>query len=114
MAAFFRIVYTIRSRTWLAHTDGQSPILAGAMVGGPNGKGDSGTPGGVMACPSNGEDAFSKFNGNGAIHKDNVKFYSTVEPAIDFTSASLLMFCVEGCRHAVGCHPRGLRRKAVI
>ena len=72
--------------------DGQSPILAGAMVGGPNGKGDSGTPGGVMACPSDEEDAFSKFNGNGAIYKDNVKFYSTVEPAIDFTSASLLMF----------------------
>jgi len=62
------------------------------MVAGPNGKGDSGTPGGVTACPSNGEDVFSKFNGNGAIYKDNVKFYSTVEPAIDFTSASLLMF----------------------
>jgi hypothetical protein len=45
-----------------------------------------------MACPPNGEDVFSKFNGNGAIYKDNVKFYSTVEPAIDFTSASLLMF----------------------
>jgi endoglucanase len=72
--------------------DGQSPILAGAMVSGPNGKGDSGAPGSVMVCPSNGDDLFSKFNGNGSMYKDNVKFYSTVEPAIDYTAASLLMF----------------------
>jgi endoglucanase len=72
--------------------DGQPPILAGAMVGGPNGQGESGSPGGVMACPPNGEDLFSKFNGNGSLYKDSVRFYSTVEPAIDYTSASLLMF----------------------
>jgi endoglucanase len=46
----------------------------------------------VMVCPSNGDDLFSKFNGNGSMYKDNVKFYSTVEPAIDYTAASLLMF----------------------
>jgi endoglucanase len=78
--------------------DGQPPILAGAMVGGPNGKGESGTPGGVMACPPNGEDLFSRFNGNGSLYKDSVRFYSTVEPAIDYTSASLLMFAWRAAR----------------
>jgi len=45
----------------------------------------------VKACPQNGEDSFSQFNGNGAVYKDNVEFYSTVEPAIDLTAPSFLM-----------------------
>lgn len=36
--------------------------------------------------------AFSKFDGNGLHYEDSVKSYSTVEPAIDYTSSSLLMF----------------------
>ena len=72
--------------------DGQPPILAGAMVGGPNGELESGAPSGILPCPSNGADAFSKFDGNGVHYRDGVKSFSTVEPAIDYTSSSLLMF----------------------
>jgi endoglucanase len=72
--------------------DGQPPILAGGMVGGPNGELESGAPAGVLPCPSHEADMFSKFNGNGVRYKDSAKFYSTVEPAIDYTSSSLLMF----------------------
>ena len=69
--------------------DGRPPILAGAMVAGPNGDLESGAPGGVLPCSSEG---FSTFDGNGVRYRDSTKFYSTVEPAIDFTSSSLLMF----------------------
>jgi endoglucanase len=72
--------------------DGQPPILAGALVGGPSESGESGAPRGARSCPSDGEDLFSKFNGNGAVYKDSVKFYSTIEPAIDLTAPSFLMF----------------------
>jgi endoglucanase len=72
--------------------DGRPPILAGAMVGGPNGELESGAPRGVTPCPSHEADAFSDFDGNGVHYKDSAKFYSTVEPAIDYTSSSLLMF----------------------
>ena len=72
--------------------DGRSPILAGAMVAGPNGELESGAPHGVSPCSSHEPEAFSEFDGNGVHYKDSVKFYSTVEPAIDFTSSSLLMF----------------------
>jgi endoglucanase len=68
-----------------------TPVLAGAMVEGPIEKPDSGAPRGAKACPKNGEDAFSQFNGNGAVYKDNVEFYATVEPAIDLTAPSFLM-----------------------
>jgi endoglucanase len=72
--------------------DPPMPVLAGAVVEGPIEKADSGAPRGVKACPQNGEDSFSQFNGNGAMYKDNVAFYSTVEPAIDLTAPSFLMF----------------------
>jgi len=62
------------------------------MVEGPIEKAESGAPRGVKACPQNGEDTFSQFNGNGAVYKDNVEFYSTVEPAIDLTAPSFLIF----------------------
>jgi len=68
-----------------------TPILAGAVVEGPIEKADSGAPRGVKACPQNSADSFSQFNGNGAVYKDNVEFYSTVEPAIDLTAPSFLM-----------------------
>jgi hypothetical protein len=69
-----------------------TPVLAGALVEGPIEKADSGAPRGVRACPPNGEDTFSQFNGNGAMYKDNVEFYSTIEPALDLTAPSFLMF----------------------
>jgi endoglucanase len=72
--------------------DGQPPILAGAMVAGPTGNLESGAPGGVKPCSYHETDAFPKFDGNGVRYRDSPKFYSTIEPAIDFTSSSLLMF----------------------
>lgn len=70
---------------------GQPPILAGALVEGPVQEAESGAPRGVATCPPNGEDLFSRFNGNGAMYRDNAKYYSTVEPAIDLTAPSFLM-----------------------
>jgi endoglucanase len=68
------------------------PILAGAVVEGPIAKPDSGAPRGAKACPANGDDSFARFNGNGAVYKDNVAFYATNEPALDLTAPSFLMF----------------------
>jgi endoglucanase len=72
--------------------DGRPPILAGAMVPGPNADLESGAPGGVLSCASHEADEFSMFDGDGIRYRDGSKFYSTVEPAIDYTSSSLLMF----------------------
>ena len=69
-----------------------TPVLSGALVEGPIEKPESGAPKGAKACPANGEDSFAQFNGNHAVYKDNVEFYSTIEPAIDLTAPSFLMF----------------------
>ena len=45
-----------------------------------------------MTCPPNGVDVFAQFNGNKAVHQDNVQSGSTVEPAIDLTASSPLAF----------------------
>jgi endoglucanase len=81
------------------------PILAGAVVEGPIGKLHSGAPRGVKACPQNGEDWFSQFDGNGAVYKDNVEFYSTAEPAIDLTAPSFLMFASRMAREPADLQP---------
>jgi endoglucanase len=70
---------------------GQPPILAGALVEGPVRQAEFGAPKGVATCPPDGEDRFSRFNGDGAMYRDNVEYYSTVEPAIDLTAPSFLM-----------------------
>jgi len=72
--------------------DGHSPILAGAVVEGPIRKAESGAPHDVVACPRKEEDVYSQFNIREAMYRDNVKFYSTNEPAIDLTAPSFLMF----------------------
>jgi endoglucanase len=71
------------------------PFLLGAAVEGPNSAASSGTLTGMVACPPNGVDQFKAFNGNGAVYKDNVQSYSTVEPAIDLTASSFLGFAWE-------------------
>jgi endoglucanase len=68
------------------------PFLLGAAVEGPNSASSKGALTGMVACPPNGVDQFAAFNGNGAVYKDNVQSYSTVEPAIDLTSSSFLAF----------------------
>jgi endoglucanase len=73
-------------------TNGTPPILAGAVVEGPNSFAATGALSGMVACPPGGGDVFAPFNGNGAVYKDNVQSYSTVEPAIDLTASSFLAF----------------------
>jgi len=68
------------------------PFLLGAAVEGPNSAASKGLLTGMVACPPNGIDQFAAFDGNGAVYKDNVQSYSTVEPAIDLTSSSFLAF----------------------
>jgi endoglucanase len=68
------------------------PFLKGAVVEGPNSAAAKGSLTNMVACPPNGVDTFSQFNGNGAVYKDNVQSYSTVEPAIDLTASSFLAF----------------------
>jgi endoglucanase len=46
----------------------------------------------MQQCPAGGGDIYKKFNGNGAVYKDNVQSYSTDEPAIDLTASSFLMY----------------------
>jgi endoglucanase len=71
------------------------PFLYGAAVEGPNSSATSGTLTNMVACPPNGVDQFKAFNRNGAVYKDNVQSYSTVEPAIDLSASSFLGFAWE-------------------
>src|SRR3989475_2468399 len=72
--------------------DGTSPVLKGAAVGGPNSISTKGLLSGMRTCPADGVDGFSQFNGDGAVFKDDVQSYSTVEPALDLTAAAFLSF----------------------
>ncbi len=72
--------------------DGSEPRLNGALVEGPNSSGSSGTLDGMRACPTAEGDMYRKFDGNHSVFVDNVESYATVEPAIDLTAASFLMF----------------------
>jgi endoglucanase len=72
--------------------NGEPPRLNGALVEGPNTFAARGFLTGMRVCPPGGTDPFAPFNGNGAVYRDFMESYSTVEPAIDLTAASLLMF----------------------
>ena len=72
--------------------NGQPPILAGALVEGPNSFAATGFLDGMRKCPPNGGDVYRQFDASGALFKDDQESYSTVEPAIDLTAASFLMF----------------------
>ena len=76
----------------LGSLDGTSPVLKGAAVEGPNSIATKGLLSGMRTCPADGVDVFAQFNGNGAVFKDNLQSYSTVEPAIDLTASSFLAF----------------------
>jgi endoglucanase len=76
----------------LGSLDGTPPILSGALVEGPNSFAATGFLDGMRKCPPAGGDVFKKFNAGGAIYKDDQQSFSTVEPAIDLTAASFLMF----------------------
>jgi endoglucanase len=84
--------------------NGEPPVLKGAVVEGPNSAASSGFVTHMVACPPGGGDVYRKFNGNGAVYKDNMQSYSTDEPAIDLTATSFLMYAWEMARS-----PKGIR-----
>jgi endoglucanase len=69
--------------------DGSAPVLAGAVVEGPNEAASAGVLEGMRPCPGDGLDRFAAFNGQ-AVFKDDVQSFATVEPAIDLTASSPL------------------------
>jgi endoglucanase len=71
--------------------DGTPPLLAGALVEGPNSFAATGRLDGMRKCPPDGGNAFKKFDAGGAVYKDDQQSFSTVEPAIDLTAPSFLM-----------------------
>jgi hypothetical protein len=71
--------------------DGSAPVLAGAVVEGPNGTLYRGSLQNMRACPTDGVDVFAPFNST-AKFKDDVESFSTTEPAIDLTATSPLAF----------------------
>jgi endoglucanase len=72
--------------------NGQPPILSGALVEGPNSFAATGFLTGMRKCPPTGGNVFAKFNAKGAVYKDQQLSFSTVEPSIDLTAPSFLMF----------------------
>ena len=64
---------------------GAPPILAGALVEGPNSVAVPGFVDGMRLCPP----PFREFNGT--IFKDDQQSYRAVEPAIALTAASFLV-----------------------
>lgn len=72
--------------------DGRFPRLNGALVEGPNSFAATGFLDGMRKCPPGASDLYKRFNGNGAIYRDDQESFSTVEPAIDLTATSFLMF----------------------
>lgn len=72
--------------------DGMAPVLAGAVVEGPAEEASKGRLPGMRTCPPHGGNPFARFDGAGAVYRDDVQSYTTDEPAIDLTASSLLAF----------------------
>ncbi len=72
--------------------DGTPPVLAGAVVEGPNSFAATGLVDGMRPCPPTGGDRFAVYNSAAAVYQDNVQSWSTVEPALDLTVSSPLAF----------------------
>jgi endoglucanase len=74
--------------------NGAPPVLAGAVVEGPNSFAATGIVTNMRLCVANalGGVPYHLFNGHKAVFADNVQSWSTVEPAIDLTALSPLAF----------------------
>jgi endoglucanase len=84
--------------------NGEPPVLSGAVVEGPTSAASSGLVEHMLVCPPTGGDVYRKFNGNGAVYKDNVQSFTTNEPAIDLTATSFLMYAwrIAGAPRRIG------------
>jgi hypothetical protein len=73
------------------HLDGTLPLRLGATVDGPaSSLSGSGTVSGMNICPS--ANPFATFNGQGAQYIDNVAYWMTVEPSLDYTVPTALLW----------------------
>ena len=74
--------------------NGKPPVLAGAVVEGPNSFAAVGSVPNMRPCSRNapGNVPYKVFRGHKAVFRDNVQSYSTVEPAIDLTALSPMAF----------------------
>jgi endoglucanase len=74
--------------------DGRPPVLAGAVVEGPNSYAATGRVPNMRTCVAHapGGVPYSAFDGHKATFRDNMQSFSTVEPAIDLTALSPLAF----------------------
>ncbi|HET7018889.1 MAG TPA: glycoside hydrolase family 9 protein [Streptosporangiaceae bacterium] len=74
--------------------NGSPPILAGAVVEGPNSFSATGWVPNMRSCRTNatGNVPYRAYDGHGAVFADNVQSYDTVEPAIDLTAMSPMAF----------------------
>jgi endoglucanase len=72
--------------------DGTAPVLAGAVVEGPSNEASSGEVEGMRPCGEGPGHEFARFDGSGAVFKDEVQSFTTVEPAIDLSASSMLAF----------------------
>jgi len=70
---------------------GSAALLSGVVVEGPASHGRAAEESG-MKSPHRTADQFAAFNRRGAVFVDKVQSYNTVEPAIDLTARSFLMF----------------------
>jgi endoglucanase len=85
---------------------GRPPVLAGAVVEGPDSFAATGSVSGMRACQAGapGGVPYRDFDGHGAVFADNQQSYSTTEPAIDLTALSPLAFAWRQAA-ATGVHP---------
>ncbi len=89
----------------LAGSDnGKAPVLAGAVVEGPNSFSSTGWVTHMKACRTNapGNVPYRAFDGRNSVFADNVQSFDTVEPAIDLTALSPLAFAWQEAGTASG------------
>jgi len=84
--------------------DGRPPVLAGAVVEGPNSYAAVGSVPNMRPCSANapGDVPYADFRGHHAVFRDNVQSYSTVEPAIDLSALSPLAFAWQEAGNRAG------------
>lgn len=74
---------------------GKPPILLGAVVNGPSTPEEfegMGRLEGQRRCPAGGGNPFAAFDGRGSKYVDDTGAWASVEPAIDYTALSVLLF----------------------
>jgi hypothetical protein len=78
--------------------DGKPPLDVGAVVNGPNGKGNfegglGGDQDGMRHCAATG--GLRRFDGHGSRYVDDVRSWQTDEPALDMTGAAIIAAAAE-------------------